>query len=558
MESETVSFFDTLFGGALNTGELRLLIWSLPSKKSYWYRVEEGAANIAAELCAAKEDVYFGVCLAGKDHGPICRCPADEVAAAVCLWADVDYADEVHKKPGLPTRDQAEGFLRKMPLRPSIIVSSGHGFQSYWLFKEPLEFNSPEENRHFQRFSAAWGAFLQSEAGKQGFTLDSVHDLARVLRVPGTINYKGLLQAPVRHYYLLEDLTSDSSAAHPLYRYNPSDFDDYILPFMDNVVVSDTLKGEPLKGSRIALDPNAKPDTKKFDALVSIEPKFAPSYYRSRKDLKDPSPSGYDMALASFAAQCLWTDQEVADLLISSRRLHGDDLKLREDYYIRTIAKARQSVTASRAGEILDSIGAECSDPTEKRVLTLTKLSEMFKIRISQITKYKSEQKSEYHLVTDLGGIEIGEIENLTGQVSFRNRMADATGVWLPKFKNVDWDKIVQALLDSCTLDTSCEFATIEGRASAWIQAYLDQSPPVTENVDLAAEARRPFVKGGYVFFFGDGLRSFILHRLNEPVGVKQLGIMLRKAGCSVEKIHITVANKKTTRYVWRYSDPRI
>jgi hypothetical protein len=552
MVSETVSFFNSLFGDALNDGH-HLLVWSLPAKESLWCKTAESAESFCKALCDVKQDVYFGVCLAGKDHGTSRRCPADEVAAAVCLWADVDYADEVHKKPGLPTAIQAQKFIDGFPLRPSIAVHTGHGYQVYWLFREPLTFASVDENLHFQRYSAAWQKFLISEASKQGFVMDSVGDLARVLRVPGTVNYKGVLEARVH-------------ISHPdgAIRYNPSDFDDYVTLFMEmGAQLRLTGSNDPAAGG--AVISTQEPPWDKYVALISAEPKFLQSFERTRKDLKDPSPSGYDMALANYTAKVGWTDQEITSLIIAARRKHGDDLKLREDYYRRTIAKARQSAALSTAGEkFLLGIDEAAMSPEERRSAVLKHLSDMFQIPIDAIVQYKSEDGSEFILKTGKGIIKVGEIANLTSQTSFRNIMADAAGVWLPHFNRGEWDAIVQALLDACTRD-SAGSGTMASAAHAWVQSYLENSPPIADEaqVNSAIEARRPFVKGGSTFFFSDGLRAFIWHRLHERVGTKQLGVMLRESGCRLEKVNFQPKNgevtsscdHRTTRSVWKCSD---
>ncbi len=95
-----------------------------------------------------------------------------------------------------------------------------------------------------------------------------------------------------------------------------------------------------------SLDPQAVAQTRLLKALCANHPKFALTYDRKRTDLADQSPSAYDLSLASFAVQAGWTDQDIVNLLIQSRRTHGDDLKLRRDYYERTLAKARESAAS--------------------------------------------------------------------------------------------------------------------------------------------------------------------------------------------------------------------
>ena len=61
-----------------------------------------------------------------------------------------------------------------------------------------------------------------------------------------------------------------------------------------------------------------------------------------RPDLKDQSPSSYNMSLADTAVRAGWPDQEVVNAMICWRRIHGCDLKLRERYYELTLARAKE------------------------------------------------------------------------------------------------------------------------------------------------------------------------------------------------------------------------
>ena len=72
--------------------------------------------------------------------------------------------------------------------RPVAITLSGHGLQPLWAVEDhPLtDENRPEAKATLRRF----GRLVASVADTRGVSVDSVFDLARVLRVPGTINHK--------------------------------------------------------------------------------------------------------------------------------------------------------------------------------------------------------------------------------------------------------------------------------------------------------------------------------------------------------------------------------
>ncbi len=88
---------------------------------------------------------------------------------------------------------------------------------------------------------------------------------------------------------------------------------------------------------------DAEPPSAKVLSLLDGEPRFKHTWEQEREDLRDSSPSGYDFSLTNIAISAGWSDQEICNLLIAWRRKHGHDLKLRDDYYARTIANAKQT-----------------------------------------------------------------------------------------------------------------------------------------------------------------------------------------------------------------------
>jgi hypothetical protein len=104
---------------------------------------------------------------------------------------DIDIAGEAHKKKALPeTMEQARELADSLGVDPTLSVDSGHGLQAYWLFSEPWIFTDDDEREQARQLIERFQAALRRNAEAAGWTLDATHDLARVLRLPGTINYK--------------------------------------------------------------------------------------------------------------------------------------------------------------------------------------------------------------------------------------------------------------------------------------------------------------------------------------------------------------------------------
>lgn len=143
----------------------------------------------------------------------------------------------------------------------------------------------------------------------------------------------------------------DRSEWDTVRRVDPSEVHD----FLESVGVTTgpgTDPVRPVQSATFVLDPNACAPSGKLERLLAGNARFKLTWLRMRPEL--PSPSEYDLALASRAYRAGWIDQEVVDLLVQFRREGGDHEKIeRVDYYTKTLAKAKTrevaepSVTAS-------------------------------------------------------------------------------------------------------------------------------------------------------------------------------------------------------------------
>ncbi len=135
----------------------QVLVWMLPQKRSAWYFKLDG---VAAQLEGyADRDIYTGVGIAAPDAKVTSktRVTSVNVAGIPGLWADIDVAGPVHKKPNLPpTAEDARDLLGKLPFAPTIVVHSGHGLQGWWLFSSPWIFQSEEERYQAQALARWW------------------------------------------------------------------------------------------------------------------------------------------------------------------------------------------------------------------------------------------------------------------------------------------------------------------------------------------------------------------------------------------------------------------
>lgn len=177
-----------------------VLVWSLPSKKNRWVTTAEQLAKEALALDAKGEDVYVGVSLrrpkgitAGRGGSADCT-----HLLAVALDLDVDPTGGGKGKHRFKSIEAAcKALATAFSLPPSMLVGTGGGLHAWWLLREPLDLSDLKERADAELITRAWNMKLIEVARAQGIAVDSVFDLARVLRVPGTHNRKYGAPRPV-------------------------------------------------------------------------------------------------------------------------------------------------------------------------------------------------------------------------------------------------------------------------------------------------------------------------------------------------------------------------
>ena len=527
------------------------LIWTMPDKRSRWFNCTEEGINEAANTIAGldRNDVYMGVGLSGKSYGSRQRVSAKDVVGISALWADIDVAGPNHKKPNLPpTQEDAIELLNSAGPPPSIIVHSGNGLQAWWLFYEFNATTSEEDRKKAARLASAWNGNLQKQASKRGWTVDSTHDLARVMRVPGTTNQKGGEQKPVSviqwndHVYPQEDLWRHVSPTKP----NES-----------GPVTSSTKRT-----AQFELRPDATPPVRKWDALKKADRNVEATFEHRRRDLTDQSPSGYDMALANFAALAGWDDQEIVDLLIYHRSVHRHDLKLnRPDYYKRTVLKARDTSARANAADSIEIALAELDATTdeasrdEQRLKLLDDLSPMLRTGVLRVERYGTEP-SHFRMLTESGWVNLGTSDQLLNQNIVRARLVEVTRSVFPRTKGGEWDKIAEGIVRAAIdVDMGPE-PTLIGSMKGWLEDYLEQHIPAEELDETVAMSRTPFVQNfgddERILLFPSHFRTWLERSDNEKLSLRDLTMRLRMVGCDPRKVNIMVNGRPTSRSVWR------
>ena len=106
-------------------------------------------------------NAYFGVCARSRKSGT-----SKDILYTGCLWVDVDKDLD---------------YWRKYHPRPSIVINSGHGKHLYWVLDKIFDLTKPQNCVTLLSRLKKLCTLVHGDI--------AATDLARVLRVPNTINW---------------------------------------------------------------------------------------------------------------------------------------------------------------------------------------------------------------------------------------------------------------------------------------------------------------------------------------------------------------------------------
>lgn len=538
-----------------------ILVWSKGDRMvSTWHNTIEGAI-LQSQQDKENNDVYVGCGISSSLRKSNERCPANEIMGIPGVWIDIDFAtndENIHKKTNLPeTPEKAMEILDTFPIKPTILINSGHGFQAWWIFEKFLIFKGDHTRNDGALLVQTFNWSLRDMARSMGYDIDSTQDLARVMRVPGTINHKDKKnEVPV------QIVKRDK-------KYIPyQDFVDAVIDYRKQYPkMMITRPSQPastaINVDDFVLDPSAMPTQHKFDTMMDMDPKFRATWEYKRKDLGDTSPSSYDLSLASMAFAMDWSKQEVVDLLVACRRNHHVEIK-RPDYYRRTLAKAYSVIENRKDMEAIAALNVELEHPYPEDRHNLVNqsleiVSRILGITITEINRYITEP-AEFQLVTNKGAILLGEVSFLTNQGKLGDKVAAITLQAIPLFKNDRWVIIKQNLLNCVTDKYVGEEATNKGRVRSWLRSYLEYNDPLYDKNE-AVEFSRPYFANQSLYLFLANFKKFLGVHHKENITAISLGILLREYGAESHGENFKRDAKKSNRSVFEIpikADPRM
>jgi hypothetical protein len=202
MSDPTLSADALQFVNFLHRGGAYGYFWGVQGahKITRWFPVGQPAA-----LFNTRHNNYFGVNPTTASGTQYQRAKKGErdIAAVNCLYAEFDSKDYGSKDAILAHIQTLEACT----IAPSVIIDSGGGFHVYWLLKDPFVLATDEARARADLAQEGWVRFVGGDGGAK--------DLARPLRIPGTLNFKydpprpvEIIQADYRLLYTFDELES--------------------------------------------------------------------------------------------------------------------------------------------------------------------------------------------------------------------------------------------------------------------------------------------------------------------------------------------------------------
>ena len=535
-------FLDQLW--AEKPSDLFILIWTLQEKRSRWFQKVEEAAAFAASC--QHMDVYVGVGLSPADFGPHQRCPADKIAGIGAVWADLDVLSEAHPKKALPASLKDALTIIPAQIPPTLTVSTGNGGHVWWALKEPFIFENEQDRQRAASVVYRWQTLLRFNAANHGWAFDRLADLPRVMRIPGTRNFKD--PAHPRDVAVLQ--TTDR-------RYDLSDLEEFLdrlgIPEAEAQERSTIRCTEGHTDNGIVINLAAEIDEEQIKRWVETDLRFRNTWFRQRHDLKDQSQSGYDLALANFGLDAGLAAQQIVDLIIHHRRLHRQKPRTRADYYERTLARAAEAngngvsipMLAATICHKSKSDGTEEGlvepasasppetplDPMAEKAALCELISAQLGVRILRLVKITGKEPT-YQIELDSGRIELTNVAKLIDQRTLRIAIAGSVNRIIPKIKPKVWERLAQAMLDALIEQEGGVETEFEGSMRIYLGHYLTETAFIPSIEGQPSHAiRRPMLIDGHIAVNSLDLQLYVNKTFAQSLSVKAVASMLSAIG---------------------------
>lgn len=192
-----------IYVASLPNPELRGTPEGEPAERHILTRNSEQIASFTADWNLPGRAVYWGPATLKPDATRRCK---ESIAELLALHIDIDFKN-VEEPP-----EEIARIVKQLPLPPTRMRNTGHGFQAFWGFEAAVP-ATPEAIAEHERMQR----LLADHLGGDRAACDACH----LMRMPGTTNSKGGDSIPVRElvannvFYTVDALRAWLDAAAP-------------------------------------------------------------------------------------------------------------------------------------------------------------------------------------------------------------------------------------------------------------------------------------------------------------------------------------------------------
>lgn len=539
-----------LFEQGIEEHGLKFCVFSIPDLRPVFFQAIDPAVEYCAERAIARQNVYVSM-------GMVRRPPRDEKSRGAhddfvgvsCFWADVDVVDELaHKSKAYPRSvEEAMAVSKIGGLDPSYVVHSGFGLHCYYVLDEPIIFDDPQARSDAHMLVKRCVATVRCNAEAMGYTIDSTNDLARVLRVAGTLNWKGMEPRQVR--LVAPDVVRRFSVAALDERFVASDY-------------AERGAGVVGKVAPFVINPDVRISESLLASLrANADLRFQETWGMARRDFADQSPSTYEFSLANALVDAEFNDQDIVDILVAWRRDVAKKPKNRVDYYQRTIGKVRASRESKKAAGVFTSDAGAGGDlpqsPTPETVTSgeraamLRHLSGALKISIAGFVQLNADN-AEYFVRLENGEeFSVGRVGQITRFQMFSDRVLERCNVMIPLEMQKCWPRVVQMLFAVVERKEN-DSPRLQDRARNMIADYLGDTQIYSdEEWDKALPEHYPFVRSGMVWIHKSSFIQWAKKSRGAAMSEHEVERDFHLLGMKSEKHDSTIRGRRRRASYW-------
>lgn len=238
------------------------------------------------------------------------------IAALAYLHVDNDPQD------GVPLHEERARLLTDAKLflvKPTELVDSGNGLGLFWRLDKPI----PVDGNVSELEST-------NERLKDHFKADHCHNIDRIMRLPGTINWPDYRKTAKGRVPVAAQLLDRNDEAYTL-----KSFD--FLPAVAVKTKASTVVGSAETSGVV-----------RFDQMLAGDDALRKRWEGDTTGLKDTSRSGLDMSLVSLAVIRGFNDAEITTILHAFKHGKAAQDKRGDDYIKPMLAKTRKKHVLTR------------------------------------------------------------------------------------------------------------------------------------------------------------------------------------------------------------------